>query len=201
LLNDADRVPMWPAGVVGSITHCRSLCAVALAPANACGGLGLDVEPAVALKDELRPMILRAGDQALLDALPSPAHALGGILGFTIKEAVYKAIYPTRRRFLEFHDVEIVQLAADWSAVDKALVLESASDRVLPGNARADSRVADLRGADLQGTDLQGTDLQGTFEAQVLIVEAAPLGQTRIAGRFRIAEGHVAAAVVLPPVA
>jgi 4'-phosphopantetheinyl transferase EntD len=183
LLNDTDRVPIWPAGIVGSITHCQSLCAVALAPANEYGGLGLDVEPAVALKAELRRMILRAGDETLLDALPSPAHALGGMLAFTIKEAVYKAIYPSRRRFLEFHDVEIVRLAADEVAEEKAaadelMAIEAASDRALPSNG--------------------GADLRGVFEVQVLIAEAAPLGQARIAGRFRIAEGHIAAAVVLP---
>jgi 4'-phosphopantetheinyl transferase EntD len=160
LLNDADRVPVWPAGVVGSITHCSSLCAVAIASARHSAGIGLDVEPAEPLKTELEPQILRAGDAACLHGLPQHARHLGGVLTFSIKEAVYKAIYPTYRRFLDFHEVGLTQIA-----------LESASS----------------------------ADLRGSFEVLVHTPDAAPPGRPRIAGRFRIASGHIAAAVVLPP--
>jgi 4'-phosphopantetheinyl transferase EntD len=118
LLNDADRVPIWPAGVVGSITHCHGLCAVAIASMNECAGIGLDVEPAQPLKSELEPHILRAGDAFYLEVLPRDVRALGGILTFVIKEAVYKSVYPLCRRFLDFQDVGLVELAITQDHID-----------------------------------------------------------------------------------
>lgn len=151
LLRDKDRVPTWPQTVVGSITHCRSLCAVALAPRAVSAGIGIDVEPARALDEVLHASILRPAERDRIDALPPALGPLGGILVFSIKEAVYKAIYPERRIFLDFQQVEI---------------------------------------------EFAGED---GFIAEVLVPGASLPGHTRIHGRFRVADGHVASAVVLPP--
>ncbi len=159
LLPDADRVPCWPAGIVGSITHCESLCAVAVASGVDSAGLGLDVEPALPIDDALLPQILRDAERPRLDALPMALRPLGGRLVFSVKEAVYKAIYPRQRVFLDFHQVEIA-----------------------------------FEGED--GSDGAG---EGAFVAEVLVAHAAPPGQARIRGRFRVADGHIAAAVMLPP--
>lgn len=150
LLSDPDRVPIWPQTVFGSITHCGSLCAVAVVPVAHADGIGLDVEPAVPVPEYLLPRIVRDTERAQLAALPSALRPLGGLLVFSIKEAVYKAIYPQCRVFLDFHQVEIA---------------------------------------------FEGDD---GFVADVLVPAAAPPAHARIHGRFRIADGHVASAVVLP---
>lgn len=150
LLPDPNRVPLWPEGMVGSITHCNTLCAVAVAPAAGWLGLGLDVEPAEPLEDRLLPMILREAEFARLDALPPALRPIGGRLVFSIKEAVYKAIYPSCRVFLDFQQVEIAFSGEDG------------------------------------------------FVADVLVPGAAPRGFERLHGRFRVAHGHMGAAVVLP---
>lgn len=151
LLRDKDRVPTWPQAVVGSITHCRSLCAVALAPRAVSAGIGIDVEPARALDEGLHAHILRPAERGRIDGLPAALSPLGGILVFSIKEAVYKAIYPERRVFLDFQQVEIEFVGEDG------------------------------------------------FVAEVLVPGASLPGHTRIHGRYRVADGHVASAVVLPP--
>jgi 4'-phosphopantetheinyl transferase EntD len=151
LLSDTDRVPIWPQAIVGSITHCRSLCAVAVAPRAVSAGIGIDVEPAKPLDEGLHAMILREAERSRLDALPTLVRPLGALLVFSIKEAVYKAIYPDRRQFLDFQQVEIVSI-----------------------------------------------DEEG-FVADVLVPEASFPGLSRISGRYRVADGHVASAVVLPP--
>lgn len=150
LLSDPDRVPIWPQTVFGSITHCGSLCAVAVVLVEHADGIGLDVEPAVPVPEYLLPRIVRDTERARLAALPSALRPLGGLLVFSIKEAVYKAIYPQCRVFLDFHQVEIA---------------------------------------------FEGDD---GFVADVLVPAAAPPAHARIHGRFRIADGHVASAVVLP---
>lgn len=159
LLSDADRVPCWPASVVGSITHCRSLCAVAVAPRTASAGVGLDVEPAAPMKPELLPLILREAERERLPDWPAPWRELAGILTFSAKEALYKSIYPAHRVFLDFQDVEL-----QWS-----------------------------------GFAPQGSELFASFEGHVRVPQATFPGMTRIAGRARVAHGHVGTVVLLPP--
>ncbi len=176
LLNDANRVPVWPAGIVGSITHCRSLCAVATTHAAHSAGIGLDVEPAEPMNEELEQYVMRDAEYARLDVLPQEVRTLGSLLVFSIKEAVYKAIYPIRRRFLEFHEVEIMALGIA-PEIDVGYRVSGIASGI--------------------ATDAQS--FCGDFEAQVLVAEAAIPGIARIVGRYRIADGHIAAAVVLPP--
>ena len=45
LLVGPKREPLWPEGIVGSITHDDRLCVVAVARAEKYAGLGVDVEP------------------------------------------------------------------------------------------------------------------------------------------------------------
>ena len=45
LLPDADRVPLWPPGVVGSISHCSGLAVAAVARSESVKSIGVDVEP------------------------------------------------------------------------------------------------------------------------------------------------------------
>src|SRR5262249_28322071 len=44
LLMDSDRVPIWPAGLIGSITHSNHYCAVAVARKTQVSAIGIDVE-------------------------------------------------------------------------------------------------------------------------------------------------------------
>ena len=44
LLNDADRIPRWPEGVVGTISHTRAWCVAAVARASDARAIGVDVE-------------------------------------------------------------------------------------------------------------------------------------------------------------
>ncbi|HEY1137576.1 MAG TPA: 4'-phosphopantetheinyl transferase superfamily protein [Xanthomonadaceae bacterium] len=155
--SDADRVPRWPQAVVGSITHCRSLCAVAVAPRPLFVGIGLDVEPAEPMNPDLLPQILRESELACLRDWPHRWRDLAGILTFSAKEALYKSIYPAHRVFLDFQDVEL-----QWSCFE---------------------------------TD--GDDLLAAFEGHVRVAQATFPGMTRIAGRARVAHGHVGTAVVL----
>jgi 4'-phosphopantetheinyl transferase EntD len=102
-----DRAPRWPEGIVGSITHCADLCAVAVARTGDAHGIGLDAEPDVPLEAALERYICTPGELALLDEQsPAERGRLAKIL-FCAKEAFYKCQYPTTQAFLDFLDVEI----------------------------------------------------------------------------------------------
>jgi 4'-phosphopantetheinyl transferase EntD len=107
VLRGADRQPCWPAGVVGSITHCAGYCAAAVAPATTIATLGIDAEVAgpisdgvlehIALPEEARFIRRRAGDGICW-----------GRLLFSAKESTFKAWYPLARRWLDFDEARIV---------------------------------------------------------------------------------------------
>jgi 4'-phosphopantetheinyl transferase EntD len=100
ILNDADGVPVWPAGVVGSLTHCRGYRAALVALSTAMVSVGVDAEPHEPLPPEVDGVVLGPDDR---DDLLSGWHA--GRIAFCAKEAAYKTWFPGTRRWLEFTDV------------------------------------------------------------------------------------------------
>jgi 4'-phosphopantetheinyl transferase EntD len=100
------REPLWPSGIVGSITHCDSFAAASVARAGELRSIGVDAEPAgplpegvgpiVCSPDELRWVARRAGDGVAWDKLV-----------FSAKESVYKAWFPLTKRWLDYQDVAV----------------------------------------------------------------------------------------------
>ena len=99
ILPDADGAPRWPAGVVGSLTHCAGYRAAAVARSGELRGVGIDAEPHAPLPAEVREFVLREEER-----VAHPALHLDRIV-FCAKEAVYKAWWPLTRRWLDFADV------------------------------------------------------------------------------------------------
>jgi 4'-phosphopantetheinyl transferase EntD len=108
LLNNADRSPCWPAGVVGSLTHTAGWCGVAVTRAGGeCIGLGVDAERVYDMNIEVARRVLTKHE---FDALAG--WALGELqeratLIFSAKEAVYKCLFPLVKRYIGFDEVEI----------------------------------------------------------------------------------------------
>ncbi|MDT8329026.1 MAG: 4'-phosphopantetheinyl transferase superfamily protein, partial [Roseovarius sp.] len=101
VLPGPDRAPIWPDGIIGSISHDGGACVAIAARQGKITCLGLDLEPAEALPHD---MIETLCTKAERDAIA--AHDLLGRAVFCAKEAVYKAQYPLSRQMLEFHDLE-----------------------------------------------------------------------------------------------
>lgn len=107
LLNDEQRVPRWPEGVVGCITHTHGWCAAAVGRAEQVAALGVDVEAATALDVDLWERICRSEERAWLHAHAQPAAGLLAKALFSAKESIYKALYPRVRVFLDFQAMHI----------------------------------------------------------------------------------------------
>lgn len=106
ILSDESRAPIWPEGIVGSITHCRDVyCCSAVGHASAWAGIGIDAELLRPLELGVQEKILVPGEQQALRAL-DPAVAWPCVV-FAIKEAIYKALFPRLRRWIDFHEVEV----------------------------------------------------------------------------------------------
>jgi 4'-phosphopantetheinyl transferase EntD len=108
LLAEGTRAPRWPDGIVGSITHTRRFCGVAVARASAAlAALGIDAEPDEPLRDELISRILTERERAYLKGRESRERGRIARLFFCGKEALYKCQSPVTGRFLEFQEVEL----------------------------------------------------------------------------------------------
>ena len=108
LIAGADRAPVWPAAIVGSITHSSGVVGVAVARRGPIRGIGFDVEVAAPLKAELVSRICRSSERRWIrDTAPPPHPADWPKVLFSAKEAVYKCISPLTGASLDFHDVEI----------------------------------------------------------------------------------------------
>ncbi len=90
----ASRAPAWPSGVRGSLAHDRHHAVAAVTRDPRIGALGIDIEPAGLLADDLARLILRPEERGL------DAH-----LAFALKEATYKAWSALGGPILDHHDV------------------------------------------------------------------------------------------------
>jgi 4'-phosphopantetheinyl transferase EntD len=100
--------PQWPAGVVGSITHCDGYRACALARPTRIAAVGIDAEVNAALPDGVLTEIARPEELPGLRELRRAVPAVHwDRLLFSAKESVYKAWFPLARRWLGFEDATV----------------------------------------------------------------------------------------------
>ncbi|TDE35586.1 4'-phosphopantetheinyl transferase family protein [Antarcticimicrobium sediminis] len=107
VLHGADRAPIWPEGLVGTITHGAGACLAALAYRRDMQALGLDLEEAAPLEPDLFETICTGAELNHLAALPPDQRGLRAKLIFSAKEAAYKAQYPLSHTLFDFQTLEI----------------------------------------------------------------------------------------------
>lgn len=100
--------PLWPPGVVGSITHCRGYRACAVARSDAALAIGIDAEPDAPLPGGVLEEVVHGRELDLVRSGPLDGDPtdLPRLL-FSVKEAVYKAWFPLTGRWLGFEDAEV----------------------------------------------------------------------------------------------
>jgi 4'-phosphopantetheinyl transferase EntD len=102
-----DRDPEWPAGIVGSISHTHGVAVAACARASDALAIGLDVERAGPLGDDIVREICRDEELDALRGLEQPEPSDWPKLLFAVKEAGYKAWFPLTRTPLDFHSMHV----------------------------------------------------------------------------------------------
>lgn len=105
-IGKGDRgAPIWPRGVVGSLTHCDGYRAAALAHRLRFRSVGIDAEPHDTLPAGVLDSVSLPAEREWLGSTGSGLH-LDRLL-FCAKEATYKAWFPLTGRWLGFEDAHI----------------------------------------------------------------------------------------------
>lgn len=95
-----NREPLWPQGTVGSISHTGSLAAAVATRTSDLTGIGLDIENAEPLSQDMIAMICRQDEEVGADGFRAK-------LLFSIKESIYKCIFPIVGIFVDFQEVKV----------------------------------------------------------------------------------------------
>ena len=100
----AERRPMWPEHVAGSIAHSRTIAVSAVSSRERHRGLGIDVIPVTAVSEKTGARVLSENELRWVREL-GPGEWRTAV--FSAKEAIYKAVNPLVGEFLGFNEVEV----------------------------------------------------------------------------------------------
>ncbi len=100
------REPVWPSGIVGSITHTGGYCIAFLARSSDYASLGVDIEQPARVGQELLGRIVTSKELQMLKGVANIPVSLGAALIFSAKEAAFKLLYPLFGEELSFKEAE-----------------------------------------------------------------------------------------------
>src|SRR5262249_30066623 len=102
----AGGAPVWPVGVVGSLAHDDEIAVAAVGLRRDLASVGIDVESAGALPSDMVTLVATQNERRMIEDDLVKAKLL-----FAVKEAVYKAVHPLDRLFMEFGDSDVILAA------------------------------------------------------------------------------------------
>lgn len=145
---EGQRVPIWPRGVTGSITHTNGgWCAAVAARVGSVAAIGIDAEEVRRVRPKIASRILTKVERdAIADASPADQQ-LATAIAFSAKEAFYKAHYQLDPRFIGFDVVSVERLDEEqlrfWPESNEvsAMVVARTSGRISLAEGRVLSAV------------------------------------------------------------
>jgi 4'-phosphopantetheinyl transferase EntD len=100
-----DRWPVWPEGVLGTISHTDECCVVAVTRRGEILGVGVDVEVDGVATEGVFRQIATPGEIEWLHGCAEPG--VWATVLFSVKEAFYKSLATIHPHFVSFHDVRL----------------------------------------------------------------------------------------------
>jgi 4'-phosphopantetheinyl transferase EntD len=122
ILPGASRQPLWPSGVVGSITHCAGYCAAAVAMQAKVVAIGIDAEVHAPVPDGVVDLIA-FGEERFRLRRPSHDSTCWDRLLFSAKESVFKAWFPLVGTWLDFDDA-VISFAPESATFSARLLVD-----------------------------------------------------------------------------
>jgi enterobactin synthetase component D len=125
-----DKLPVWPTGWLGSISHAGRGAVAAVAREDSCELLGIDMEGLIerSMAADISHLVASRDELELMQGLGIER---GLALLFSAKEALYKALFPKVRQFFDFtaaqavalDDRLVLRLTVDWAPWPKGTLM------------------------------------------------------------------------------
>ncbi len=129
ILMSEDKQPLWPEGIVGSISHTKNMVGAVVADAGKLVSIGLDIETIGGVKPDMWDMLYLQSEQEWLNTFSGEELAFYTTLLFSGKEAFYKFQHPITKTFLDFTDVGIT---VDSEQLQLRVIIDFPGKELLP---------------------------------------------------------------------
>ena len=139
VLRATDRRPLWPEGILGSITHADGFCAAAVCFSMGRRSIGLDVEVVGRVTPDMWRLTCTPEEIARLENSPLDERDRLASLIFSAKEAFYKCQYVISQQWIGFQDVSVAP--AGELAQAGRLILNTSDEKPLPLGLAQSARV------------------------------------------------------------
>ncbi|RZT99024.1 4'-phosphopantetheinyl transferase EntD [Advenella incenata] len=108
-----NRVPLWPQGIVGSISHTCNRAVSVVSLTSEIKNIGVDIENIMSIENASKvcSYIASRKEYELLMSTNFSFELCSTIL-FSAKETLFKAIYPVANIFFDFVDVELCSVSS-----------------------------------------------------------------------------------------
>ncbi len=139
LTNDADRAPCWPSAFTASLSHTSGLVFVLADTEKKAAGIDVEHWMDQEVAEETSSILMDDTEKRLLGSL-SLSGARATTLLFSLKESLYKALWPEVRHYIDFLQVRLVTL--DEQQQTATLQLEETLSARYPQGTRFEARFA-----------------------------------------------------------
>lgn len=117
-----NREPLWPNGVIGSISHASPHAICMLANEDAVNYLGVDIENLIPTRliNEIQTNIVTAQEMLLFDEDVFSRQTAFTLI-FSAKESLFKALFPQVKHFFDFLDARVISADPQRSQLSLSL--------------------------------------------------------------------------------
>lgn len=134
--NAETREPQWPLGFTGSISHSKSMAVSCVSETTRYKSMGIDTEELIRTSMATKISGTVAGPEEL-EYLKNLNFEFGFTLLFSAKEALFKALFPLGRKYIDFKEAILVSV----NQKDNTFVLKLVSN-----NPAYESYLGDYKG-------------------------------------------------------
>jgi enterobactin synthetase component D len=111
-----ERGPVWPEGVIGSISHSKKMAIGCVGKVDQLKSIGIDTEEIFSqqtIKDIQKVIALDSEKEMIAREIPEKYTNLAYSILFSAKEALFKAIHPLCKTFIDFQEARMTHLSLE----------------------------------------------------------------------------------------
>lgn len=133
LSNGPDRAPVWPQGIIGSLSHThQQVCALLTRRQDLVLGVDCEKMMTAEVARDTHKMLVSPAEKQRLEQCGLP-FTTALTVAFSLKESLYKALYPQVKQFMDFSGAEIMAFSADLNHISLRLT-QTFSARLVAGS-------------------------------------------------------------------